>query len=493
MTLSMLIILFAVVGAVLTALIGFSKAGKINWILSFLQNFTGTWFIFSGAVKAIDPMGTAFKMEQYFAEFERAFSGTWFSFIVPLFPKLSAVSPTFSTTMITLEIIVGLALILGASRVLTSWVFLIILVFFTFLTGFTYLTGYVPDGVNFFQFGKWGTYVETNMKVTDCGCFGDFIKLKPFTSFVKDLFLLIPAIIFVIGAKKMHQLFTPVSRTITLSVATLGTVLFCISNYVWNEPIVDFRPFKNGVNIRERQLAEQEAAANVEIIAYRLTNKNNGKIVELPYEQYLKEFKKYPKEQWNIDQVKSEPTVPHTKISDFDLQDVEGNNVTEQVLNLPDYTFMIVAYKLHGKDAGKETLSVPDTIWGVDSLRVGDSLQLQRKILSVANKQVEKNINKWDKHFTERWTKVVNPVVIAAEKDGVKTFAVTGFDDPERIDDFRHETQSAYPFLTADDIMIKTIMRSNPGVVLLKNGQIIQKWHFKQLPAYGDIKAQFMK
>lgn len=493
MTLSTLIIIFAVVGAILTALVGMSKAGKINWLLSFLQNFTGTWFIFSGVVKAIDPMGTAFKMEQYFAEFERAFSGTWFAFLVPLFPKLSAISTTFSTGMITLEIIVGLALILGASRKFTSWVFLITLIFFTFLTGFTYLTGYVPDGVNFFQFGKWGPYIETNMKVTDCGCFGDFIKLKPYTSFIKDLFLLIPAIIFVIGAKRMHQLFTPVIRSVVLTVATAGTIFFCLSNYVWNEPIVDFRPFKNGVNIRERKLAEEQAAIDVEIIAYRLKNKNNGKVVELPYEQYLKEFKSYPKDEWTAEQVKSEPTVPHTKISDFDIQDVEGNNVTEQVLTLKDYTFMIVAYKLYGESTSKETISVPDTIWGTDTLRIGDSLQLQRKMLSAANKQVEKNIYTWDDHYTTRWTKVINPMIQTAEKDGVKTFVITGFESPDKIDDFRHETQSAFPFLTADDIMIKTIMRSNPGVVLMRNGTIIQKWHFKQLPSYEVIKAKFMK
>jgi len=493
MTLATLIIMFAIAGAILTALIGFSKGGKINWLVSFLQNFTGTWFIFSGAVKAIDPLGTAFKMEQYFAEFVRAFEGTWLSFLVPVFPKLSTASATFSVAMVTLEIIVGLALILGGRNKLTSWVFLITLAFFTFLTGFTYLTGYVPDGVNFFDVGKWGPYVETNMKVTDCGCFGDFIKLKPYTSFIKDLFLLIPAFIFVFRSKKMHSLFTAPVRNVVLSLTTVGTVLFCLSNYIWNEPIVDFRPFKNGVNIRERKLAEEEAAGAVQITAYRLKNKSSNQVVELPYEQYLKEFKNYPKEEWTAEQVKSEPTIPHTKISDFDIQDVQGNNVTEQILTLPEYTFMLVAYKLYGKNSGKETISMPDTIYGVDSLRVGDSLQLKPKVLSVANKQVEKDLYEWDSNYAARWSKVVNPVIQAAEKDKVRTFAITGFEDPGKIDDFRHTVQSAYPFLTAEDIMLKTIMRSNPGVVLLKNGTIVQKWHYKQLPSYEEIKAKFMK
>ncbi len=493
MTLGTLILIFAVAGAVLTALIGFSKAGKINWLVSFLQNFTGTWFIFSGLVKAIDPMGTAFKMEQYFAEFVRAFEGTWFSFLAPIFPKLSEASAAFSVSMITLEIVVGLALIVGGRNKLTSWVFLITLVLFTFLTGFTYLTGYVPDGVNFFQFGKWGPYVETNMKVTDCGCFGDFIKLAPKTSFIKDLFLLIPAFIFVFRSKNMHSLWTPVARTAVLALTTIATVLFCISNYVWNEPIVDFRPFEVGVNIREQKQAEEEAANNVEIIAYRLKNNKTGKVVEMPFEQYLKEFKNYPKEEWTAEQVKSEPAIPRTKISDFDVQDLEGNNMTEQILTYDNYMFVIVAYKLYGKNAGSETVSVPDTIWGADTLRIGDSIQLKPKVLSVSNKQVEKNTYEWKSDYVDRWTKVLNPMLETAEKDGVNALAITAFESAAKIDDFRHASQSAYNFFTADDIMIKTIMRSNPGVILMKNGKIIQKWHYKQLPSYEEIKVKYMK
>jgi uncharacterized membrane protein YphA (DoxX/SURF4 family) len=493
MTLGTLIVLFAIAGAVLTALIGMSKGGKINWLVSFLQNFTGTWFVFSGAVKAVDPMGTAFKMEQYFAEFVRAFEGTWFSFLAPVFPKLSEGSATFAVAMITLEIIVGLALIVGGRNKLTSWVFLITLVFFTFLTGFTYLTAYVPDGVNFFQFGKWGPYVETNMKVTDCGCFGDFIKLKPYTSFIKDLFLLIPALIFVFRSRDMHSLWTAAARTAVLSLATIGTVAFCLSNYVWNEPVVDFRPFKNGVNIRERKQQEEAAAAAVQILSYRLKNRKDGKVVELPYEQYLKEFKNYPKEQWEAEQVKSEPTVPRTKISDFDVQDVEGTNRTEQILTYDGYMFVIAAYKLYGKNNGSTTISVPDTIYGADTLRIEDSLQIQRKVLSIANKQVEKTTYEWDADFINRWTKVVNPMLQTAEKDKVPALAITGFEDPGKIEDFRQATKSKYNFFTADDIMIKTIMRSNPGVILMKNGTIIHKWHYRQLPDYEEIKAKYIK
>ena len=188
MTLSTLLTNIGIVAIILTALVEWLFKARKDWITSLLQNFTGALFVFSGWVKAIDPLGTAYKMEQYFAEFEYTFQETWMSFIAPLFPWLSEFSVGFSVFMIVFEIVLGLMLLLGARPKLASWAFLLLVLFFTFLTGFTYLTGYVPQGVNFFEFGKWDAWVETNMKVTDCGCFGDFIKLKPKTSFLKDVF-----------------------------------------------------------------------------------------------------------------------------------------------------------------------------------------------------------------------------------------------------------------------------------------------------------------
>ena len=183
MTLTTLTIGVAIAALILTLVGKFAFDRVENYFISYLQNFTGALFIFSGWVKAIDPLGTAYKMEQYFAEFESTFQDTWFSFLAPLFPQLSEYSASFSVFMIVLEIVLGVMLLVGMWRKFTAWTFFLIVAFFTFLTGFTYLTGYVPEGVNFFQFGKWGEYVSTNMKVTDCGCFGDFLKLEPRVSF----------------------------------------------------------------------------------------------------------------------------------------------------------------------------------------------------------------------------------------------------------------------------------------------------------------------
>ena len=81
----------------------------------------------------------------------------------------------------------------------------------------------------------------------------------------------------------------------------------------------------------------------------------------------------------------------------------------------------------------------------------------------------------------------------AAEKDGHLTAALVSYDAPAKIDDFRHATQAAYPFYTGDDKLVKTIMRSNPGILLLKDGVIIHKWHFNDLPSFETVKKTVLK
>src|SRR5690606_39996414 len=98
----------------------------------------------------------------------------------------------------------------------------------------------------------------------------------------------------------------------------------------------------------------------------------------------------------------------------------------------------------------------------------------------------------WSKKFQKAYREKINPLAEAAEKDGYKVYAIAGGAGEELIESFRHDTQTAFPFYVADDILLKTIVRSNPGVVLLKDGKIIQKWHYKKLPEYAEIKAKYM-
>jgi uncharacterized membrane protein YphA (DoxX/SURF4 family) len=462
-----------------------------NWPVSLLQNFCGTLFVFSGWVKAIDPMGTAFKMEQYFAEFESVFAGTSFDFLAPLFPWLNGYAIGFSVIMIVFEIALGVMLLIGAAPKFTKWAFFLLVAFFTLLTGFTYLTGYVPSGVNFFSFGQWGEYQATNMKVTDCGCFGDFLKLEPKVSFFKDIFLLAPAILFLAMTKSMHQLFTPTARTIVTALTVAGTTLYCFSNYVWDLPHNDFRPFKKGVNVAERRAAEEEAAANVQPVAYQLTKKATGQVIELGTEEYLANYQEYPAEEWELEPIMTEPAIPITKISDFDIADLEGSDATYQILEDPGYAFMIVAYKLKGTES-YATVMQPDSIFSVDTVLLDDGTQqLVRRLERVDEVETTVADYDWDEDYVAKWRDNIQPLAEQARAAGHKIYAVTAFSAAERINSFREAIGADFPFYVADDIMLKTIIRSNPGIVLMSQGAILEKWHYKKLPAFGRIQDDY--
>ena len=488
MTLTDILLIITLAAFSLTGVTYFWLKHKDSLAISFLQNWAGALFLFSGYVKAVDPLGTAYKMEQYFAEFQSTFADTGLNFLAPMFPFLAEYAVGFSVFMIVLEIILGLALIIGFRPKLTSWLFFIIVIFFTVLTGFTFLTGYVPSGVNFFTFGEWGPFAETNMKVTDCGCFGDFVKLEPFTSFLKDVALLVPAFIFVFFSRKMHQLdardsmvtgavmtlpaaplmgsviplitavvfgigawlskarSAPASRALAIGILTVGTLVYCMSNYVWNLPGQDFRPFKVNTDVAAVKQAEMDAAAAVTTLGYKMINRADGTVKELTTDEFLKVYKDYPESEWEYDQLVSEPAIKPTKISDFEMQDASGDDPIPALLEDKGYTFLIVAYKLKGDK--------------------GD----------------------WKPGYLADWQDDVKPVMDNALAAGHKVFALTKFNDETTVADFAKAAGISYPFWYGDDIMLITIIRSNPGVVLMKDGMILGKWHHSKLPALGEME-----
>ncbi len=498
-----LLITFAVIGGVLTLL---TRRQSNNLLMSFLQYFCGVWFIFSGLVKAVDPIGTAYKMEDYFVQFESTFAGlqNFFNGLAPLFPALSKQSTGFSIFMVTLEIVLGAMLMIGYRRKLTAWLFFLIVVFFTLLTGFTFLTGYVPSEANFFDFAKWGPYIKTQMRVTDCGCFGDFIKLDPRISFYKDLGLMIPAILFLFRSKWMHQLLQP-RQGLIVGALTVATLWFCCHNTYLNLPMVDFRPFKIGNNIRQMKETEAEARSNVQIIGWVMENTNTGEVatyMEPDNPPKITYFKTYPKDQgWKVkDQIKTDPfiekdgqkiTVTETKVSDFAVEDAENNEVGEDILGEPGYSLMIVAYHLEG-DMEKETYTVQDTVWASDTIRVNaDSVTIGKKFVSVQSRQESREIFVPEAAFGALFKDKVNPAAAAVQKAGWKTYAITTIADGEKGLGLRTKTGATYPFYRADEKLLKTIIRANPGFVILKDGVVLGMYHHRHLPTGEEILAKF--
>lgn len=495
MTIITLLTYIGIISIVFTLGLTFVFKKQKSVVTSLLQNFTGILFLFSGWVKAVDPLGTAFKMEDYFAEFHKTFADTAISFIAPIFPLLSEYSTSFAIFMIIFEIVLGLMLIMGDRPKWTSWLFFLLVLFFTFLTGFTYLTGYVPNDANFFSFSSWGEYKVTNMRVTDCGCFGDFIKLEPKVSFFKDIFLLFPAIYFLFRYKTMHQLFTAKSRNVTLGISMILLVLYCIWNFHWAEPHVDFRPFRNGANIAAIKKTEIDASNAVKILAMKMKNKTTGEIKQFSYEDYLKNLSALTDEFETVEQIKTEPTIAETKISHFDITDFEGNDKTDLYLASVEPHIMVIVYKpLYKAESAKRM--VTDTIFRNDTVSVSgfkDSLQVLTSIDRVEEREETYFNIKWDAGFIAEFRDKIKPLKEAAEADNVKMSVVISGIDGEKATLLAQETGLDIPYYTADEKLLKTIMRSNPGVILWKNGVLIHKWHIRKLDEWSEIKGQYLK
>lgn len=308
---------------------------------------------------------------------------------------------------------------------------------------------------------------------------------------MKDVFLLVPALVFLFSASKMHQLFSSGMRLGIIGAVTAGIFLYCVSNYHWNLPHTDFRPFKESTNVAEEKAKQDEAINNITVVAYKVTDKETGSVREIPYKQYLKEYKNFPDSLFNKEQVKSEPEAVINKISEFDVTDAEGYPQTEDILNEQGFSFMVVAYKLDGKSK-KVSETVIDTVYTIDTIQNGEELELKKVVGSIDKREISVEKYDWNPNYLSLWKDQVNPVLNEAASKGLKVYGITGPSTASTIQDFQEASNSNYPIYTADDILLKTIIRSNPGVLLWHNGTIVKKWHIKKFPkAFGEISAKY--
>jgi uncharacterized membrane protein YphA (DoxX/SURF4 family) len=268
-------------------------------IVNIARIITGALFIFSGLVKAIDPLGLSYKMQEFF---EAWVAG---GFLPGLMNRLYQYSTAFSITMITLEVAVGVALLLGYRIKLTAWITLLLMLFFTFLTSYVLFSG----------------------KIKACGCFGDCIPLTPEQTFSKDIILLILVLIILFGRKYIQTLF---SKKINFGILLLAilAVLFLQWWVLKHLPLVDCLPYKKGNNISK--LREMPADAVPDKFDYAFIYEKNGQ---------KKEFTtaNLPDSTWNfVDRkqvlvAKGKNNVP--SISDFTLTSQSGTDSTTAILN----------------------------------------------------------------------------------------------------------------------------------------------------------------
>ncbi len=363
------------------------------------QFIVGIVFIFSGFVKAIDPLGSTYKFIDYF----EAFGMDFFNSIA--FPLAIILS--------TLEFIIGFSILFSVKKKYTTWLLMLFMVFFTILT--LILAIYNP--------------------VTDCGCFGDAIIMTNWQTFGKNIFLMIFTIILFINRNKFEVKWNNVKQWSYLFVAFL--LIFTISVYYYNNlPLIDFRPYKVGTYIPEKMIVPENA---------RKTEYKT--ILKYQKNDILKEFtlENLPDSTWEW--VSTENILiskgDDPKIHDFTISTLFGNDITEIVLNDDKFTFLMIAYDL--------------------------------------NKSNIKNIDK------------INELSSFAVESGKSNFICLTSSLKSEINDFKEKTNASYSFFNTDEITLKTIIRSNPGIVLLKNGTILAKWHHRDIPSKEDILNDFIE
>jgi uncharacterized membrane protein YphA (DoxX/SURF4 family) len=276
-----------------------------------IQVFVGILFIISGLVKANDPLGLSYKMQEFFELWSGELATSHFflkSGLISLFNFLHEQSLALSIFMITLEIVAGIALLIGWMRNFILWLLLLLIVFFTFLTGYAYLSG----------------------KFTNCGCFGDCLPITPLTSFIKDLVLLAMIIMLLFGKRFITPIFTRKTRNLILVSSLLITLLlqWYVLNYL---PITDCLPFKKGNNIAQQM--EPPPGSITDSFAIRFIYEKKGKQFEFAPENLPADYATYKfidRKDKLVRKGNAEPA-----IKGFSLSGVTGEDSTQLVLSQP--------------------------------------------------------------------------------------------------------------------------------------------------------------
>lgn len=366
----------------------------MKWIANISRIVTGLVFIFSGFVKGVDPLGFAYKLEDYFIAYQ------W-DFLMPF-------ALLFAILLCALEFTVGVMLVLNLLMKYTSWVVFGMMIFFTGLTFYDALYSPVPD----------------------CGCFGTAIILTNWETFYKNVFLIILAAFIFLYRNKFSSKLKPIIQWIASIVIGLLFIGFSYYNFQ-NLPVIDFTEWKVGNHLFPE---------NPKPVKYFVTykNKKSGETKEYLSPNYPYNDSIWMSE-WVFDSQRTEdPNVFYGK--SLSIADTSGNVYTDAIVKNTDYQLIINSYDL--KTANKEAF-----------------LKLQELADSVAAKNIH------------------TAVVVSAESADIARFAA--------------ENKIHLEFYISDDIVLKTMVRSNPGLMVLKAGVIVGKYHYNNLPSFSEFKKEF--
>ena len=375
----------------------------MNWSLNVVARVVvGLVFIFSSFVKGVDPMGTSFKITEYLTAW--SFFGMSFDWLVPL-------ATFMAMALIVVEFTIGVMLLFGAFRRVSAWALVLMMLFFTFTTLFDAITN----------------------EVTDCGCFGDAIKLTNWQTFWKNVALDVPTVwIFLTRNLRRKQRF---ERDVLITLfAMVAMVLFGLYN-INNEPCIDFRSWKVG-----NQMIDLDE--NAEVKSYvTYVNKETGERDEFLSEELVKRMEDPAWEaQWEWESSRVED--PHEiKADGFSMLDMDMNDHAKELIGSEDYLLIAT---IHHLDKVNE-----DGLEGLED--------------------------------AAEW----------AQEHGVQMVLLTSA-LAEEVQSFLYAYQmDDIDFYFADATAIETMARSNPGFLLLKRGKVLGKWHYRSVDDLEDFILKY--
>jgi len=349
--------------------------------------FVGILFIISGLIKLNDPVGFSFKLKDYFAP-----EVLNLEFLVPY-------ALVIAIFVVIFEVLVGVMILIGYAKKFTLWSLLSMIVFFTFLTFYS-------------------AYFN---KVTDCGCFGDAIKLTPWESFNKDLVLLVLILILFFGRKHIQPFFSKNIRSIIIFASFVGCL--AITYHVLQHlPIKDFRAYKIGANITEGMTIPEGAPKPIFEYNWKFKVDGNEKVVTTngDYPQVDGEF-------IGVD-TKEIQAGYEPPIHDFTIEREDVDYTTEFLA--ADNVIMVLAYN--------RSMTEYEGYAGV------------RKMTNEALKKGYKVIG------------------LSASSQAV-------------MEDLADTYDLNFKFYFCDETALKTVVRSNPGILELQKGTIMQKLHWNDV------------
>jgi len=288
------------------------------------------------------------------------------------------------------------------------------------------------------------TFVSAAFKVvTSCGCFGDAIPLTPWQSFSKDLVLLLLIVYLFIYRSYIR----PVTKNATVQKVVLAIVIFAslaFTLYTYTYlPLIDFLPYKVGASLPEAMAIPEGAPADEFLIMYKMKNKTTGETKEMSDKDYLK-TEIWKDKNWEITGDPVQTLIKkgfEPKIKDLKISDATGTDYTKELIENPYYNLIIVAYNL-----------------------------------GHTNEQAIGKLNAMTLDLTEQYN--------------IRTVFLTS-NSAQDAEAFSKRNKLLAEIFYADGVPLKSMVRANPGVLLLKNGVVINKWSYQSLPSLDELKEVY--